>query len=204
VVAALPILGLVVDDPRLHLHLAGGKVALEVGAVVHGVPQAELHIAEHVKLPGAVAAVGQGQAVQLAGVALGDEQLLPGGHTVLFALHNGVAQTVAAAVTVQRGLGGLPTRVPHGVAVLDVDAVTVHVQRRVIVAVAGQPPQPGIPVKAVTAAGVGHQTEKVLAAQIVDPGQGSAGRVDHIFPARIIKMSESHSLVPPYRVNRKC
>ena len=193
VVAALPILGLVVDDPRLHLHLAGGKVALEVGAVVHGVPQAELHIAEHVKLPGAVAAVGQGQAVQLAGVALGDEQLLPGGHTVLFALHNGVAQTVAAAVTVQRGLGGLPTRVPHGVAVLDVDAVTVHVQRRVIVAVAGQAAHPGIPVKAVTARRVGDQTEEVLAAKVVDPGQGRLRGGDDVFLVPVIKISELHN-----------
>ena len=56
------------------------------------------------------------------------------------------------------------------------------------------PAQPRIPVKAVAAAGVGHQTEEVLAAQIVDPGQGRAGRVDHVFPMHIIKMSEFHTI----------
>ena len=193
VVAALPVLGLVVDGTRLHLHLAGGEVALEVGAVVYSVPQAELHIAEHVQLPGTIAAVGQGQAVQLAGVALGDEQLLPGGHTVLFALHNGVAQTVAAAVTVQRGLGGLPARVPHGVAVLDIDPVAVHVQRGVIVAVAGQAAHPGVPVKAVTARRVGDQTEEVLAAKVVDPGQGRLRGGDDVFLVPVIKISELHN-----------
>ena len=45
-VAALPVLGLVVDGAALYLHFAGGEVALEVGGVVLGVPQAELHEAE--------------------------------------------------------------------------------------------------------------------------------------------------------------
>ena len=193
VVAAFAVLGLVVDDAAFHLHLASGVVALEVGAVVHGIPQAELYIAEQVQLLDGGAFVAHRHPIQLAGVALGDEQLLPGGHTVLFALHNGVAQTVAAAVTVQRGLGGLPTRVPHGVAVLDVDAVTVHVQRRVIVAVAGQAAHPSIPVKAVTAHRVGDQTEEVLAAKVVDPGQGRLRGGDDVFLVPVIKISELHN-----------
>ena len=193
VVAAFAVLGLVVDNAALYLHFAGGVVALEVGAVVHSVPQAELHIAEQVQLLDGSAAVAHRHAVQLTGIALGDEQLLPGGHTVLFALQNGVAQTVAAAVTVQRGLGGLPARVPHGVAVLDVDAVTVHVQRRVIVTVAGQAAHPGIPVKAVTARRVGDQTEEVLAAKVVDPWQGCLRGGDDIFFILVIKISELHN-----------
>ena len=156
VVAALAVLGLVVDDAALYLHLTGGEIALEVGAVVHSIPQAELHIAEQIQLLDDGAAVAHGHPVQLTGIALGDEQFLPSGHAVLFALQNSVAQTVAAAVTVQRGLGGLPARVPHGVAVLDVDPVAVHVQRGVVVAVAGQAAHPGVPVKAVTARRVGN------------------------------------------------
>ncbi len=46
VVAPLAILGLVVDDAVLDLHLPHGVVALEVGGVVLGVPEAELHRAE--------------------------------------------------------------------------------------------------------------------------------------------------------------
>ena len=193
VVAALAVLGLVVDHAALYLYLTGGVVALEVGAVVHGIPQAELHIAEQVQLLDNGAAVAHCHPVQLTGIPLGDEQLLPGGHTVLFALQNGVAQTMAAAVTVQRGLGGLPARVPNGVAVLDIDPVAVHVQRGVIVAVTGQAAHPGVPVKAVTARRVGDQTEEVLAAKVVDPGQGCLRGGDDIFFILVIKISELHN-----------
>ena len=197
VVPALPVFGLVIDGVFHHFYFTGGKVALEIGAVVHGVPEAELHIAEYIQGAGGVGPVGQGQTVDLAGVAPGHEKLLPGGDAVLLAIQQGIAQTVAAGVDIQLGLGGLPARVPDDSAVVDVDAVAVHVQGRIVVAVAGDPAQPGVPVKAVSAAGVGHQTEEILTAEVVDPRQRGTGRVDHIFPARIIKMSESHSLVPP-------
>ena len=42
-VAALAILGLVIDDLVLDLDLAGGEVALVIGGVVVGFPQAEFH-----------------------------------------------------------------------------------------------------------------------------------------------------------------
>ena len=193
VVAALAVLGLVVDDAALYLHFTGGVVALEVGAVVHGIPQAELHIAEQIQLLDNGAAVAHCHPVQLTGIPLGDEQLLPGGHAVLFALQNGVAQTVAAAVTVQRGLGGLPARVPYGFAILDVDPVAVHVQRGIVVAVAGQAAHPGVPVKAVTARCVGDQTEEVFAAKVVDPGQGRLRGGDDVFLILVIKISELHN-----------
>ena len=193
VVAALAVLGLVVDHAALYLYLTGGVVALEVGAVVHGIPQAELHIAEQIQLLDNGAAVAHCHPVQLTGIPLGDEQLLPGGHAVLFALQNGVAQTVAAAVTVQRGLGGLPARVPYGFAVLDVDPVAVHVQRGVVVAVAGQAAHPGVPVKAVAARRVGDQTEEVLTAKVVDPGQGRLRGGDDVFLILVIKISELHN-----------
>ena len=41
-VAPLAVFGLVVDHPILNLHLAGGEIALEVGGIVLGIPQAEL------------------------------------------------------------------------------------------------------------------------------------------------------------------
>ena len=43
VVPALAVLRFVVNDAPLHFHLADGKVPLEVGGVVLGVPQAKLH-----------------------------------------------------------------------------------------------------------------------------------------------------------------
>ena len=100
---------------------------------------------------------------------------------------------MAAAVTVQRGLGGLPARIPYGFAILDVDPVAVHVQRGVIVAVTGQAAHPGVPVKAVTARRVGNQTEEVLAAKVVDPRQGCLRGGDDIFFILVIKISELHN-----------
>ena len=192
VVAALTVLGLMVDDARLYFHFAGGEVALEVGAVVDGVPQAELHIAEHVQLLCGVCLVLQGQAVQLTGIAFWHEQLLRSADAVLLAFEDGVAQTMATGVAVQLGLGGLPAGVPHRVAVLDVDVVAVHVQRGAVVAVAGQAAHPGVAVKAVAARRVGDQTEKVLAAKVVDPGQGCLRGSDDIFLAIVIEMTEFH------------
>ena len=46
VVAALAVLRLVIDDAVFDLHLADGEVALEVGGVVLGIPQAELDAGE--------------------------------------------------------------------------------------------------------------------------------------------------------------
>ena len=134
-----------------HLHLAGGEVALEVGAVVNGIPQAELHIAEHIQLFYGIRLIFQSQAVQLTGIAGGHEQLLRSGNTVLLTLQNGIAQTVAAGVAVQLCLGGLPAGVPDGIAILDVNVVAVHIQRGAVIAVAGQAAHPRIAVKAVAA-----------------------------------------------------
>ncbi len=56
VIAPLAVFGLVVDDPVLDLDLAGRVVALEVGGVVLGIPQAELDGAEERELrPASVA-----------------------------------------------------------------------------------------------------------------------------------------------------
>ena len=70
--------------------------------------------------------------------------------------------------------------------------MAVHVQRRAVVAVAGQTAQPGVPVKAVAACRVGDQTEKVFTAKVVDPRQRGLRGGDDIFPACVIKMAESH------------
>src|SRR3989304_2404358 len=47
VIAALAILGLVVDHPVDDLDLAERVIGLEVGGVVPGIPQAKLHAGDH-------------------------------------------------------------------------------------------------------------------------------------------------------------
>jgi hypothetical protein len=61
VIAALAVLGLVVDDLVFHFHLAGAEVALEVGGVVQGIPQAELDEEKGRQLGGFSALVGDRQ-----------------------------------------------------------------------------------------------------------------------------------------------
>ena len=89
-----------VDGVGLQFHLADGEVPLKIGAVIHGVPQAEFHIGE--KRYGALysALVGDGQTDQQAVVTLGYQHLLTDGHAVFDAADDGVAQPVAAFVII--------------------------------------------------------------------------------------------------------
>jgi len=60
-IAAFAVLGLVVDDAVFNLNFADAEVALEVGHVVVGVPQAEFHVGEQRQIGGDLAAIGDGQ-----------------------------------------------------------------------------------------------------------------------------------------------
>ena len=125
-VPALPVLGLVIDGPVGNLHLTGGEVALEVGGIVHGVPQTEFQIGEDRNRLRGFRPVGYGEAHQQAVVAVGDHHFLFGGNSVLFALQNRIAQAVTALVSIQLRLSGLPAGIPHGsvgIAHINVEAV---------------------------------------------------------------------------------
>ena len=76
VIPALAVLGFVVDGVRLELDLADGEVPLEIGAVVHRVPEAELHIWEHIERLFRGSFVFQRQPDEQATVALRDQQRL--------------------------------------------------------------------------------------------------------------------------------
>ena len=186
VVAALAVFGLVVDRAALHLDLTGGEVALEVGGIVHGVPQAELYIAEYSKRFRRVAFVGQHQTVDLAVVAHGHEQLQPRSQPALFAGDDAVTQTVAALVKIQLGLGGLPAGVPDGAALFNI------VIAAVIIPVAGDAAELSVLVKTVAARRVGDKAKESLAAQVVDPRQRCARGGDDVFPCVVIKVTELH------------
>ena len=105
---------------------------------------------------------------------------------------------MAAAVKVQRLLGGLPAGVPdRSVRHADVYMEAVGIQRAAVVAVAGNAPQAGVLIEAVASRRIGYQGEEVFAAQIVDPGQRRRRGMDYILPERIIKMTVLHRN-PPY------
>ena len=76
---------------------------------------------------------------------------------------------MAALIGIQLCLYGLPAGIPDGITVFDIEIFAVHIPRDIIVAVTGQPEQLGILIKGITAAGIGYQAEKIIAAKVVDP-----------------------------------
>ena len=102
---------------------------------------------------------------------------------------------MAAAIAVQRRLRRQEGRAPNRVAVANVEAATAVVGRNIIITEAGDPPQLGVPVEAVTAAGIADQREKAVAAQIVDPGQGRVRPGDHVFSRLVVKKTEFHNIL---------
>ena len=196
-VPAFPVLGFVVEGLRLDFHLSGGEIPLEVGAVVHGIPEAEFYIGKQFEMPRPVPLVLNRQFQQHTPVFPGDQHGLFQGKAVFCSRDHRVAQAVAAAVEIQGRLGGLPAGIPNTALLrADIHMEAVGIQGAAVVAVAGDPPQSGILIEAVASRRIGHQGEEVLAAQIVDPGQGRGGRGDHIFPLFVIKMAVLH-MVPP-------
>ena len=191
-VAPLAVLGLVIDRAAIHLDLAGGVVALEVGAVVHRVPETEFEIRKRPHGFFSVAAVVQRHAHQKTVVPERDEQLLPGAEAVLPALDDRIAQPVAAAVTVKLRLYGLPAGVPDALAVPDIKMKALGIEGTVVVAIARQTAQARVAVKRIAAGRVGAERKEVLAAEIVDPGQRRARRRDDIFLSGIVKKTVFH------------
>ena len=95
-VPALAVFGFVVDGVRLELDLADGEVSLEIGAVVHRVPEAELQIREHIERLFRGSFVFQRQPDEQAVVALRDQQRLCGRNTIFLPLDHAVAEAVAS------------------------------------------------------------------------------------------------------------
>ena len=196
VIAALAVLGDMIDGAALHLDLAGGKVALEVSRVVLRVPEAELHKAEHIDPLLPIGAVFQGQAGDQRVLAARHKRGLLGAQPVFFAQDAGIAQAVAALVTVQRRFDGHPAGGKDAVAVAQVEILAARVGGHAVVAVARQPQQARVAVEAVAAPCVGQEREESLAAQIVDPGGGGIRSCDDIFPGCVVKIAVFHGDPP--------
>ena len=99
-VTALAVLGLVVDCTALDFHLTCRKIALEVGGIVHSIPEAELQIAEYSKRFRCITLVGQHQTVNFTVIAHRNKQFQLGGKTVFLAGDGGIPQTMAALVKI--------------------------------------------------------------------------------------------------------
>ena len=100
---------------------------------------------------------------------------------------------MSALITVQFGLGRLPSGIPDGVFILNIYVLSVSVVRNVIIAIARDPQEPCILIKRISSACIGDKGEEVLVPEIVDPGERSSGGCYHILPVGVVEMSEFHS-----------
>ena len=193
VVPALPVLGLVVDDTALHLQLADVQVPLEIGGVVHRVPQAPFHCAGEPEGAGRIGFIRQLHLLHFAVLVPGHQEGELGRDAVLFGFKNGVAHAMTAAVAVQRGIAGMEGGAPGGLArLLHIEEAAADVRGDIVVAVAQQTLELGVPVEAIAAGGIADQGEEILAAQIVDPGHGGRGGRDYVFFLCIVKKTVAH------------
>ena len=163
-----------------------------VGHIVHGVPKTEFHIGEKRNLFFLVGIIGQRYTADLTAVLYGNKDQILCFQTIFLRGKTGIAQAVAALIGVQLGFRGLPTGVPDGIAVLDIEIVAVAVQRHGIVAVTGQAEQLGVFIKAVSSGSIGNQRKEAIHSQIIDPGKGRFRGLDDIFFICIVKMSKLH------------
>ena len=136
--------------------------------------------------------IGQRQSGNFAGVLQRNEYLLLGVHAVPAACNNCVSQTVAAGILFQRRSGGHKAGIPDRAVILNVEVVSVAVGGAIVIAIAGQTQQLGIPVKGVPTSGVRAKRKEVLAAQIVDPGKRRQGSRNYVLAALIVKVAIAH------------
>ena len=75
----------------------------------------------------------------------------------------------------------------------DIKVFAVGIARYVVIAVASQAQESGIPIKGIAAAGIGYEGEKFPVSQIIDPGKWCFRCSDHIFLMLIIKVTKFHN-----------
>lgn len=134
----------------------------------------------------------QNQALDFAVVVLRYEEGDFCGDVILLTGNDGITHAVAAGICVQVCLYRRPARRPYGFAVLDVEITAAHVYRYVIVAITGDPAQTGILIEVIAAGGVGDQREKLLCAQIVNPGIRSLRILNDVFFVCVIEIAKFH------------
>ena len=192
VVTAFTIFRLVINRAPFYFHFADIPVPLEVGGIVHGVPQAPFH--------GGI----DRQCFFLARLVAKDEFLhfhigvhrhhrrKRGADAVLFALEDRVSQPVMATVEVQFRPHGEIGGAPNRFSVADIKRTSAVVRRHVVVPKTRDPTQFCVTVKTIPATRVADQREKTVVAQIVDPRQGRLRHGDHIFFRFVVKKPVFH------------
>ena len=201
-ITAFSVLCFMVDHTRSYFHLTSGKVALEIGRVIHSIPKAELRIGEDIYPADLIVCIRDFDAAEKAVITSWNKHILFGRDPIFPALKHRIAEPVAAGICFQLCLYWLPGNIPNFSVGFQVHMEPILIQRAGIVTVTGQTPETGIFIKTVAACGVGNQRKKIFTSKVVNPGQRRARSINHIFPMLIIKMTVFHcfSILPfPFR-----
>ena len=180
VIATLFVFGLVIDRRSDYLNLARIEVSLEICGIVVSVPQAPLEKARELERLFVAALVGDSDLLDFAVKVLRNEELDRCLNAVLLAGDDRITKTVTALVLVKLGLYGRPAGIPHGIAVLEVEVSSAHINGNVVVAVTSNPAQTRVLVEAVSSRRIGDQREETLSSEVVYPRIGSARRRDNV------------------------
>ncbi len=193
-IAPLAIFGLVINDLILNFDLTDAQVALIVGHVVVGVPQAEFDQREGRQTRRSQPVIGDAQ--------LPDFEILAQRHEIASASldpligrgNDGVARPMTTGIAVEHGTSRLPRRRPEVLAVVvaQIDITPAHVQRDIVVAIASQAAQPRIAVERIAAGSIGNDPEVVFAAQIINPGQRRIRARNHVLAVVVVEVSITH------------
>ncbi len=120
---------------------------------------------------------------------------------------NTISHAMPAGILVQLRFRRLPPRIPDSTPIVNIIIMPPCIIRHIIITIPGQPQKPGIFIKTIPPACIGNQREKILAPQIIDPGQRRFRLRNHIFPVPIIKIPILHRILHsrlPYRqINNK-
>ena len=111
---------------------------------------------------------------------------------ILLAGDDSVAHAVSAGIAVERCSGRLPAGIPDRIAILNIEVMSVRIERRVVVAITCEAEKLGVFIKSVSAAGIGNQCEEFFTAEIIDPGKRCLWGCDYILFFLIVEMTVFH------------
>ena len=156
-VAAVSVLGLVIDHGTVYFDTAGREVTLEVVGVVLRIPQTPLCKREEGKGLLGGTFVGQHDLLHFAVEILRNEEGYLSAQVIFLTLDDGITHTMAALVRIQLGLYRRPAGIPDGAVLIDVEITSAHIDGNVVITITSDTAQAGILVERITSGSVGNQ-----------------------------------------------
>ena len=121
-----------------------------------------------------------------------DEYFLRGSDAAFGTFEDCITKSVTALVRVKFSLYWLPSGIPYSITVLDIEIVTIAVNRGVVVSITCQAHEFCILEEAISSGCVGYEPEEVLRPEVVDPGKRGLRRRNDILTVDIVKITEFH------------